>query len=120
MKINHRNSIESWSSNLVTMGAVTNYDFTANQFNAYGGNMIETFDQMGWAIFSGDISDPNFGVGFQDGLIESQDYSDMENAVYLTSIGYISEDITGDNIVESSDYSIMENAVYYTRAILRP
>jgi hypothetical protein len=57
-----------------------------------------------WALFSGDISDPSLGAGFQDGIIESQDYSDMENGVYFTYVGYIVEDITGDHLVESADY----------------
>src|SRR5256885_6553975 len=74
--------------------------------------MTETFDQMGWAFYSGDISDASTGVvGVQDGVIESQDYSDMENAVNIILTGYVYEDITGDGVVESSDYSLEENNV---------
>ncbi len=121
LKLNHRNSIETWSSNLVLLTNEGNYDFTLFQNRAYGNNMIETFDQMGWAIFSGDISDAATGtVGIQDGVVESQDYSDMESAVPITLLGYHGEDITGDGVVESDDYSLMENAVYYTRAVIKP
>jgi hypothetical protein len=120
-KVNHRNSIETWSAAPVTITSpVTTYDFTAGQSQAYGGNQSLTFDNMGWAIYSGDISDIVLGVGYQDGIIESQDYGDMENAVYVTLLGYVPEDITGDGIVESSDYGLMENNVYFTRVIMRP
>ena len=53
------------------------------------------------------------GIGIQDGIVESQDYADMENAVYITLGGYVFEDITGDGVVESLDYSIMENNVSF-------
>jgi hypothetical protein len=53
-------------------------------------------------------------------VIESQDYSDMENAVYYTYLGYRVEDITGDGVVESADYSLEENNVYYTIVCMQP
>jgi hypothetical protein len=120
LKINHRNALETWSANPVLMGPVTTYDFTTAQTQAYGSNMIETFDNMGWAIFSGDISDASMGIGFQDGIVESQDYADMENAVYSILSGYVIEDLTGDGIVESADYAIMENNVYFIISVIRP
>jgi hypothetical protein len=121
LKFNHRNSLETWSANPVLFTAPsTSYNFTTSQGQAYGNNMVETFDQMGWAIFSGDISHYLTGLGYQDGVIESQDYGDMENAVYVTLIGYKTEDITGDGIVESNDYGVMETNVYYSRVLVRP
>ncbi len=125
IKINHRNSIETWSSFPVLMSPITSYDFSINQSQAYGNNMIDVGAPLGepslWAIFSGDISNAGTAtVGSQDGIIESQDYGDMENAVYFTLLGYSFEDITGDGVVESADYGLMENNVYYTRVIMRP
>jgi hypothetical protein len=122
LKINHRNSLETWSATPVIITAPSSsYNFTTAQGQAYGNNMTETFDQMGWAIYSGDISHFLTGViGQQDGIIESQDYGDMENAVYITLLGYVTEDITGDGIVESNDYGVMETNVYYTRVLMRP
>jgi hypothetical protein len=74
-----------------------------------------------WAFYSGDISDAQTNtVGIQDGVIESQDYGDMENAVYFTLTGYIVEDISGDGVVESIDYSIMENNVYKVISSIHP
>jgi hypothetical protein len=116
IKVTHRSAIETWSADSVLFSASTSYDFSSAQSQAYGLNMIQIGTTWGdtatWAFFSGDISDPGFGVGFQDGIVESQDYADMENAVYNIASGYVVEDITGDAIVESADYAMMENAVY--------
>ncbi len=121
LKLNHRNSIETWSAIPVYLQPENSYDFTTAKNKAYGGNQILTFDSLGWAIYSGDISDAATAtVGLQDGVVESQDYSDMESAVPTTLLGYHIEDITGDGVVESADYGLMENEVYYTRVIMSP
>ena len=52
--------------------------------------------------------------------MESQDYSDMENAVMVTLLGYRPEDITGDGVVETLDYSILENNVFYIIHTIHP
>jgi hypothetical protein len=44
----------------------------------------------------------------------------MENAVYVTLTGYVSQDITGDGVVEGLDYSIMENNVYFVIFSMHP
>ncbi len=119
IKVNHRNALETWSSAAVLLTSL--YDFTSLQNKAYGNNMIQTYDAIGWAFYSGDISNAGTGaVGVQDGVIESQDYSDLENAIALSLTGYVYEDITGDGVVESSDYSIMQNNTYYSRSLIRP
>jgi hypothetical protein len=122
IKINHRNSLETWSGApiiLSTTTALAPYDFTSSASQAYGNNLSEV-DPGVFAIYSGDISDAASGVGNQDGIIESQDYGDMENAVYVTLVGYNPEEITGDGLVESADYGLMENNVYFTRVLQRP
>jgi hypothetical protein len=118
--VKHRNAMETWSASPMTLYQVNFYDFTSNIAQAYGNNMKTVHDQFGYAIYSGDISDAAAGIGNQDGLIEGQDYSDMENAVYSILTGYTFEDITGDGVVEGSDYSIMENNVYYVITLMRP
>lgn len=120
IKVMHRNALETWSSAPVLMSATTTYNFTTAATKAYGNNMIQTFDHVGWAFYSGDISDPIFGLGSQDGIIETQDYLDMELAIGSTFSGYTLEDLTGDGVVESSDYALMENNVCLSRHILRP
>jgi hypothetical protein len=128
IRITHRNSVETWSKTPVEISATTAlqpYDFTNNQTQAYGNNLIDVGSPFGdppaWAIFSGDISDAETTIiGIQDDVIESQDYSDMESAVYYTYVGYVTEDITGDGIVESADYGLIENNTYFTRHAIRP
>jgi hypothetical protein len=125
IKVIHRSAIETWSADSVLFSATTSYDFSTAQTQAFGGNMIQVGtsfppDTATWAFFSGDISDPGLGVGFQDGIVESTDYADMENAVYNIAGGYVVEDITGDNIVESADYALMENAVIFIVSRITP
>jgi hypothetical protein len=123
IRITHRNALETWSAIPVILSNTssgTPYDFTNLQSKAYSNNMADLLDGS-WGLFSGDISDAGTAtVGIQDGIIESQDYGDMENAVYVTLLGYVTEDITGDGLVESADYGLMENNVYYTRVVIKP
>jgi hypothetical protein len=119
--LKHRNAIETWSSSPVTIAMNTNYDFTTAQNKAYGSNMIRAFDNNQlWTVYSGDISDPVLGLGHQDGLIESQDYLDEENAVSIIKSGYVVEDISGDALVEAADYGIMENNVSHLVSVVTP
>jgi hypothetical protein len=128
LRINHRNTLETWSSEAVEMakGQTTEFDFSVKEERAFGNNMIDVATSLGestpvYAFFSGDISDASSGItGTQDGIVESQDLADMDNAVYITKIGYIAEDITGDGIAESADEAIMDNNVYSTRIVKRP
>ncbi len=119
--LRHRNSMETWSANPIVIAANMNYDFTTAAGKAYGGNQTLTPDGLYYALFGGDISDAGTAaVGTQDGIIESQDYGDMENAVYVTKLGYVPEDVTGDRLVESADYGLIENNVYFTVVKMRP
>jgi hypothetical protein len=109
--VKHRNTIETWSSAPVLFSNNTEYNFSDNVTKAYGSNMVQV-DVNKWAFYSGDISDAATGLpGIQDGVVESQDYADMENAVSVILTGYVYADITGDGVVESTDYSILENNV---------
>jgi subtilisin-like proprotein convertase family protein len=118
--IRHRNAIETWSANAMLVSNNLSYDFTNAPVKAFGNNLISLGDGN-FALYSGDISDGlTSQVGIQDGVIESQDYSDMENAVSAILTGYIPQDITGDQIAESLDYSIMENNVGAVIFVIRP
>jgi hypothetical protein len=125
-RIQHRNALETWSAPTVLTSTITTYDFTVAKAKAYGSNQIDVGTPFGgppvWAIYSGDISTAIFPytIGVQDGLIDSQDYSDMENAISIYLQGYVYEDITGDGIVESLDYSIIENNISNVITSLHP
>ena len=122
IKVSHRNAVETWSANPVTVGTNTTYNFSSAATQAYGSNMILVSPGV-YAIYSGDISDANnlgLGLGFQDGVVESQDYADMEAANSVNLGGYIVEDITGDGVVESTDYAIIEGNNAVNRGLTRP
>jgi hypothetical protein len=116
----HRNSLETWSADPVLLSStLLNYNFTDFITRAYGDNMTSLGDGN-FAFWSGDASDANAGRGIQDGVIESQDYSDIENGVQAIMTGYVPEDLTGDGVVESSDYSLIENNIATLKFLLRP
>ena len=120
LRVRHRNSIETWSAAPVQMTVTKPYNFSASADKAYGNNQVEVETGV-WAIYSGDIVDADTQTaGVQDGVIESSDYSQMENDVYNVLDGYVLADITGDGVVESADYSIMENNVYLVISVMRP
>jgi hypothetical protein len=110
LAIKHRSAVETWSSSPVALSSITNYDFSNAVSKAFGNHQLNLGDGN-FAFYSGDISDAALGLGFKDGVVESQDYLDMENAVSAITIGYTPADLTGDGVVESSDYTIMENNV---------
>jgi hypothetical protein len=120
LRIRHRNTLETWSADSVLLNPVTPYDFTTAASKAYGSNMKLTVDHLHWAFYSGDISDAGLGLGYHDGIIEAQDYLDMENAVGIILSGYVYQDITGDGITEAFDYLIMENNVGSLVSLIRP
>ncbi|HRH67850.1 MAG TPA: proprotein convertase P-domain-containing protein, partial [Bacteroidia bacterium] len=69
--IQHRNSLETWSATPVVFnGSSVNYDFTTALNKAFGSNQVQVSPGK-FAIRSGDVN--------QDGLIESADYSAVEN-----------------------------------------
>lgn len=119
--LHHRNSIESWSANPITIMPNMIYDFSTSANKAFGNNQTLTSDALYYALYGGDISDAGTGtVGAQDGVVESQDYGDMENAVTEIKLGYVPEDVTGDGVVESADYGLLENNVFFIISVIRP
>ncbi len=99
--VRHRNSLQTWSATPVSLALPkANYNFSLVSSSAFGGNLAPLFDGR-YGIWSGDVN--------QDGLVESTDYSDVENASQIFLSGYELTDLTGDGLVESADYSLIEN-----------
>jgi subtilisin-like proprotein convertase family protein len=118
--VHHRNAIETWSANPVFVFNNITYDFTNLASKAYGSNMAHLADGK-FAMFSGDIADANTNiVGQQDGVVEAIDYLEMENAVGVILLGYIPQDLTGDQVVEAMDYLVEENNVMALVFVMRP
>jgi len=98
--VKHRNSIETWSTTPITIGASSSYNFTTSANKAYGDNMKEMEPGV-WAFYSGDIN--------QDGFIESSDFPILFNSNDNFEEGYLITDLNGDGYVDSSDYPILFN-----------
>lgn len=99
--VDHRNSLQTWSSipvlfdqNLIT------YDFTNAANKAHGNNLFNNGDGT-FSIFSGDVN--------KDGQINQNDLFMLENALPDFTGNYNQYDISGDNMIESYDYSLIEN-----------
>jgi hypothetical protein len=98
--VKHRNSIETWSTTPITIGASSSYNFTTSANKAYGDNMKEMEPGV-WAFYSGDIN--------QDGFIETSDFPILFNSNDNFEEGYLITDLNGDGYVDSSDYPILFN-----------
>ena len=98
--VKHRNSIETWSTTPIAIGASSSYNFTTSANKAYGDNMIEMEPDV-WAFYSGDIN--------QDGFIESSDFPILFNSNDNFEEGYLITDLNGDGYVDTSDYPILFN-----------
>ena len=98
--VKHRNSIETWSS--TPSAFISNeltYNFTTSSSQAFGNNLVNKGSR--YCIYSGDVN--------QDGIVDGNDASDIDNDAYNFITGYVSTDLTGDNIIDASDASIVDN-----------
>lgn len=100
VKINHRNSVETWSAAPIVISSVTSYLFTTAATQAFADNMVETFDQMGFAIYSGDIN--------QDGSVDGSDFLDLDPSIQNGDGGYAVGDLNGDGSVDGSDFLVLD------------
>ncbi len=107
IRIQHRNTLETWSSSAIEMQSNSNYDFSDNATKAFGSNQVEVNPGV-WALWSGDIAN-SLVFGVQDGQIDNSDFNALETDVQSFIDGYYPGDLTGDGIIESADYSLMEN-----------
>jgi hypothetical protein len=99
--IKHRNMIETWSANPITISTVTsNYDFSNQNSKAYGANMVQVEPGV-WALYSGDIN--------HDSNVDNGDYSIWEADANDFLAGYYPTDLNGDGNVDNADYSIWES-----------
>jgi hypothetical protein len=95
----HRNSVQTWSTDSVLIGATTSYDFSTAANKAYGDNMVD--DGFGvFLIYGGDIN--------QDQSVDSGDYGDLDIGSTNGDIGYYATDLNGDSSVDSGDYSTLD------------
>lgn len=109
--VKHRNSLETWSSEPVIFGGSNiDYDFTSYAGNAFGNNLKYLSGK--YVIFGGDVN--------QDGIIDTEDMSPVDNAAADFQSGYLVTDVNGDGVVDTADLSLIENNSALFIGTLRP
>jgi|GEM_PF-326412 len=113
--VKHRNSFETWSNQPMSFlgNGPFSYDFTSNASQAYGNNLKPVSGGF-YAIWSGDLN--------QDGLIDIDDMSALENASQPPVLtGYLHQDINGDSAVDIDDMTILENnTLFPPKYVMKP
>lgn len=109
--VNHRNSIETWSSTTLFFAADTlEYDFTTGAAAAYGNNQELVGSR--WTNFSGDVN--------KDGSVDLSDLSLVYNAATAFVSGYNLTDVNGDLLTDLNDLlDVYENASKFV-AVVQP
>lgn len=101
IQVKHRNSLETWSKNGVslTRGITGSYDFTTSNSQAYGDNMV--LNGTKYCFYSGDVN--------SDGTVTLADIISVYNASSSFSSGYVINDLNGDRNVTLADIIIVYN-----------
>ncbi|KAF0195202.1 MAG: hypothetical protein FD166_3063 [Bacteroidetes bacterium] len=98
--VNHRNSIESWSSTPVSFsGSTINYNFSDSPAKVYGNNSI--LKGVKYCLYGGDAN--------QDGSVDTGDMTPIDNDASAFASGYVVTDINGDGSVDTGDVTIVDN-----------
>ena len=100
LKLNHRNSIETWSAAPVMLTTTTSYSFSSATSQAFSSNEAVTFDALYAAIYTGDIN--------QDGSVDGSDFLDFDIASQSGGGGYHVADFNGDGAVDGSDFLLYD------------
>ncbi len=101
LAIKHRNALQTWSANPITVNSSTPlYDFTNVATKAFNSNMV-LVDSGIWAFFSGDIN--------QDEVIDGTDLVDISNDLDNSAFGFLTTDLNGDGSVDNSDLPYPSN-----------
>ncbi|MCB0728844.1 MAG: choice-of-anchor J domain-containing protein [Ignavibacteriae bacterium] len=103
LTVDHRNSLFTWSreSGEAFSDYALDYDFTAGQSMAYGGNLAMYEDRS--YIYTGDVN--------KDDVVDSDDLIGVSNGITEFYLGYIPEDLTLDGVVDLDDLVFVYNNV---------
>ena len=100
ISVNHRSSLEIWSSSAVVFSNNVVYDFTSDLTNTFNDGFtdpqIETFDGK-YVMISGDVN--------QDGNIEGADANQLFSSQDANVFDLLLDDITFDGYVDLVDYN---------------
>lgn len=105
IELDHRNSIETWSSTFISFDPLTSqaeYHFVNEASSAYGDNMVQVDDvPVKYAIYGGDVN--------KDQTVDLSDITLIYNDANIFAGGYIITDVTGDDYVDLSDVVLAFN-----------
>jgi len=112
--LKHRNSLETWSAEPVTIASTTSYDFSTSMSSAFGNGFNDPMKLISvgkYAIFGGDVN--------QDGTVDIFDAQITENGASNLLFGYDASDCNGDGSSDIFDLQLIENnstlLLYYAR-----
>lgn len=101
LAIKHRNALQTWSANPISVTSSTPmYDFTNVATKAFDSNMV-LLEPGIWAFYSGDIN--------QDEVIDATDLVDISNDLDSSAFGFLTTDLNGDGSVDNSDLPYPSN-----------
>jgi hypothetical protein len=133
IRVNHRNSIETWSrtgGETFVRGTTMSYNFSTGAAQAYGNNQIQVAvaDNTHIITVNGrnlkDASTARFGMYGgdvnQDGTVDATDLSAVDNDASNYVSGYVVTDLTGDSFVDGTDFAIADNNAANFVSVVRP
>ena len=82
------------------MGLPSSNSNLISSSSAYADNLKRTFDNLYWAIYSGDID--------QDGAIDASDFLTLDPSIQNGDGGYKVGDLNGDASVDASDFLVLD------------
>ena len=100
LKLNHRNSVETWSGAPVQLTAITTYSFSSAASQAFASNEALTSDNLYAAIHTGDLN--------QDGSVDASDFLELDPSIQNGDGGYLVGDLNGDGSVDASDFLVLD------------
>ena len=106
LAVHHRNALETWSADSITLSTNISYDFTTADSQSYGSNMIEVETGI-WAFYSGDVDDGSLTLT-QDGAIDISDFIPMDTNIQGGVFGYYATDLNGDGITDITDFLFLD------------
>jgi hypothetical protein len=109
--VKHRNSLETWSADSLLISSSLSYDFSSAATQAYGGNMVDLGSGV-FGMYAGDIN--------QDGFIDGNDFTDVDNDNSNFASGYLYTDTNGDGFVDGNDFTLIDNNGSMFISIARP
>jgi peptidoglycan/xylan/chitin deacetylase (PgdA/CDA1 family) len=99
LAVKHRNSVETWSSEVHTFTSYAlSYDFTNSQNQAYGNNLKLKGGK--YCIYTGDVN--------QDGFVTGEDFTGIDNDA-SNFVYHLVNDLNGDGFVTGYDFTCIDN-----------